>query len=106
MMAERILLMCDYSADPVWYESDGTMAALEALPLDEATKAQLRRWADWYETFRDDGLEWESDEEEQAFEHEGRRLWKKVRAELGEGWQVGYFSETQGSRVWDPAELS
>lgn len=49
MTVERIWLGCDYSADPVWWESDRAMTELAELALGEELRAALWRWADWFE---------------------------------------------------------
>src|SRR4051812_37650598 len=100
--------MCDYSADPVWWESDGSMAALAELPLGEEMRAALRRWADWFEPTLEtqaragDRLSYfPSEAEAAAFEAEGLRLWRRVRAELAGRHEVGYRSERHRRRLWD-----
>jgi len=103
---ERLILMPDYHADPVWYWSSGWGASLEDLPISDEIREQLRTWARWYETLMDTGYEWSGPKERDAFEREGRRLWMALRAELRGHYRVGYFSETDGKRVWDPANLS
>lgn len=93
--------MCDYEADPVW-QGDGVGLDLETLPLSSATRSALRQWAASYEALPD------SDESDAvaAFEREGIRLWGIAREELGDDWRVGYFSEAQQQKVWDPSELN
>ncbi len=107
-MPERmILLMCDYSADPVWWGSDGSvMAELSELPLRKQTKVELRAWAERFEEGENApwAHKWPSDEARIEFDHEGRRLWAVVQEDLGPDWVVGYFSEVDGRRYWPDDE--
>lgn len=102
----RIFLMCDYSADPVWLDY-GPMWPLEKLPLTESTRGQLREWAGWFETTLDTMrrsderlVYFASDEEEQAFEREGLRLWQLVQDELADVCEVGYRSQLSNETLW------
>jgi hypothetical protein len=98
-MPQRVLLMCDYYADPIWTESGGGMIALDRLPLGADTKQALRAWAESYDALADHGYEWPSPEYKRDFDAEGRRLWAIVRNELGPDFEVGYHSEIDG-RIW------
>lgn len=86
--------MCDYAADPIWCEPTGDNLALESLPLSAITKERLRAWADRYGEDDDDIKDLE------RFEAEGRALWALLRRELGDTWEVGYFSEGEQRRIW------
>jgi hypothetical protein len=97
-MKKAVYLMCDYLADPIW-SSGGDSIDLEELPLSDRTRRSLRLWAERYDALLDHGLEWQDEREEQVFEGEGRRLWREVSRELGEGWEVGYFSEREGKHL-------
>lgn len=108
-VSERLWLMCDYSAAPVWRESYGAMVELRELPLREETRTRLWRWADWFEiTSEMQALEGDwlcyflCEAEAAAFEAEGLRLWRQVRSELAGRHEVGYRSERWRRRLWDP----
>jgi hypothetical protein len=94
--SRRLLLMCDYAADPVWCEPSGESLSLESLALSAATMGRLRDWAAWYEDRGED----EPVRDLAGFESEGLALWELVRAELGGEWEVGYFSEQEQRRLW------
>jgi hypothetical protein len=47
--SERIFLMPDYSADPIWAESDGAMLPMGELGLSDGALLSLHMWADWFE---------------------------------------------------------
>jgi len=80
----KLVLMIDYGADPVWENSSGLMIDLDHLPLTDATRTSLRRWADRWE--RQAATEIENESEDPAtwarLDHEGRRLWEVTRQEL------------------------
>ncbi len=105
-MRERILLMSDYLADPLWWESRPGMPPvdLDELPLAEGTRTELRRWADRYDRLMKQDYKWQSDQAKAAFEGEGRRLWHTLRSELGANWEVGYYSVTEQRHLWDGAD--
>jgi hypothetical protein len=98
-MPRRVLLMCDYYADPLWTESGGCMLALDGFPLTDETKSALRAWAETYDALDPLDHEWPSPEYRRDFEAEGRRLWATLQAELGPEYVVGYDSLTEG-RIW------
>ena len=98
-MARRVLLMCDYLADPLWTAGGGAMLSVDSFPLSSQTKAALRAWADSYNALMDHDYAWPSPAYRDAFEKEGRRLWAVVQDELGPDYDVGYFSEGEG-HLW------
>ena len=105
MSGREIYLMCDYGTQPVWWAENGVGGSVDELPLSAETRSQLLAWAARYESGATDDREWASDRELDEFEAEGIRLWGLVRSELGSEWRVGYHSEIEGRRVWDPDEL-
>jgi hypothetical protein len=88
----RIVVMCDYTADPVWTADRQYMLDLDQLPLSDNTKAALRAWAQWYDTLLHRDFEWPA-EEERAWTQESRRLWRVVADELGPDYEVGYYDD-------------
>ena len=101
---DRVLLMCDYLAEPLWTPDGGMTLSLDGFPLSAGAKKDLRAWAQWYDSLLDRDCSWEAGEQEN-FEREGRRLWRAVRAELSGVYEVGYFSQTLHRQVWEPDEL-
>ena len=95
----RLLVMCDYFADPIWTE-DGAMIELDSLPLSDASKAQLREWAAWYDRLGTDESAWTPDVERE-FDTDCRRLWRRVAEELEPEYRVGYVDERTSQRVWE-----
>ena len=100
----KVLLFCDYYADPVWTYRRRRGLPVDALPLSDMTKAALKSWAASYDEGLEPGFErLEPDVDEQVdaeFEREGRRLWRIVQEELGPTWKVGYLSEAEGRILW------
>lgn len=97
-----LLLMADYLADPVWYRSSSglgeCMVSLDQLPLSAGLKSRLRAWALRYDALMDTGYEWSSRVEEAAWDADGRALLKRLREELGRGYNVLYlYGGSQGS---------
>ncbi len=93
--------MWDYHCWPLW-EPGGAEYALEpdALPLSQGTKDRLQRWAAIPDRkLAEHGdyppdIAWTAGETE-AFEAEGRELWRLLQRELGAGYFVGYQSVTE-----------
>lgn len=97
MMLQRIKLMPDYSCYPLWDRDDGGDIEPWELPLSEATIERLLNWQDIY----DRTIDWDdpasagfaSAQEEIAFEREGISLWKQLQKELGDEYEIVYFSQ-------------
>jgi hypothetical protein len=90
--------MCDYAADPAWRRDDGVGLSLQDVPLKHSTREALRRWAQRFDARLDQACD-PTPEEELDFDAEGRRLWLRVREELGPTWEVSYYSDAQERRL-------
>jgi hypothetical protein len=106
----RFRLMCDYSAEPAWHVPDGYMLSLDELPLSAELCAELRQWAERFESSwphfaaASRSRYFATMAEEVAFEIQGLELWQRVRAELSGSWEAGYHSHLLGEDCWDPAD--
>jgi hypothetical protein len=101
--------MADYSCYPLWIYEDGSddlkdNPGPDELPLTADLKAALYRWADDYD--RTLNHEYPPDsgfadpEAEEAFEAEGKHLLGELKAQLGTGWKVVYYS-SRDSRYYE-----
>jgi hypothetical protein len=100
-MREVLKLMPDYCCWPIW-RAGGEVGNVdpEGLPLTAELKGALMKWARVF----DATLDWDnpadsgfrSPAEEEAFEAEGRRLWRELIDQLGDDYQVVYFSNRDG----------
>jgi len=107
MMLQRIKLMPDYSCYPLWDRDDGGDIEPWELPLSEATIERLLNWQKIYEGI----IDWDdpasagfaSAQEEIAFEREGISLWKQLQKELGDEYEIVYFSQLL-QRVINPSK--
>jgi hypothetical protein len=105
MMLQRIKLMPDYNCYPLWDRDDGGDIEPWELPLSEATIERLLNWQDIY----DATIDWDdpasagfaSEKEKRVFEREGISLWNKLQKELGDEYEIVYFSQLQ-QRVLNP----
>jgi hypothetical protein len=97
MMLQRIKLMPDYSCYPLWDRDDGGDIEPWELPLSEAIIKRLLNWQDIY----DGTIDWDdpasagfaSEKEKMVFEREGVSLWKQLQKELGDEYEIVYFSQ-------------
>jgi hypothetical protein len=94
-------LMADYHCFPLWEYRDGDLVGNsnpDDLPLTSDVKAALHGWAAAYDRTLnreyppDSGFA--SPAEGEAFEAEGRRLWRELQSQLGPGWEVVYHSRS------------
>jgi hypothetical protein len=99
---KTIKLMAEYGLTVLWWGHDsGKIGPIdpESLPLNTELKAALHEWAIRYdgtlnrEYPPDSGFASPADEE--AFEAEGKRLWKELQAQLGPAYHVAYFSNRE-----------
>lgn len=102
-MPRRLKLMPDYECWPLWGMAPDEAGNIDpaSLPLGPETVAHLARWAEAYDAAldRDDPARsaFPSPEAQAAFEAEGLALWHDLQTELGEDYEVHYFSEATGT---------
>ena len=106
-MYTRIKLMTDYNYYPLWDMDDVGDIDPTELPLSEATIERLLNWQKIYDGI----IDWDdpasagfaSAQEEIAFEREGISLWKQLQKELGDEYEIVYFSQLL-QRVINPSK--
>jgi hypothetical protein len=110
-MIRRIKLMAEYGNTVLWGIDPADIGAIdpEHLPLTADLKAALRAWANAYDKTLnheyppDSGFASPADEE--AFEAEGRRLWKRLQAQLGHEYEVRYHGSCGGNTETEEKEV-
>ncbi len=111
-MAKKIRLSTDYQCWPLWWEEADEVGDIDpkTLPLRPETIAGLERWAETFDSWMDlddPASEQEpSDEEFQAFEQDGVRLWKQLQQELAPDYEVIYRSKRLGKVLQNRDEPS
>ena len=107
-MPVSLKLMPDYQASPLWDRETGRNLQLDALPIAAGLKRDLASWAEKFDDTLNVGdpvnSGFRSQEALRAFEEEGIRLWRRIRAELGEAADVRYFSSIT-RRLLDPGAI-
>lgn len=116
---QKIKLMPDYHAYPVWWNDDVTFGDIdpEELPISAELAAALSAWSDEYDAIFDEddpaAAAFASPEAEAAFDAQGRQLWQRLQGELGAGYEVSYFSVVSrklappaGARPFNPTEIN
>jgi hypothetical protein len=96
-MGKVMKLMADYHCFPLW-KAGGEVGNVnpDDLPLTGDLKTALRNWSASYD--RTLNQEYPPDSafaspaEEEAFEVEGRRLWRALQEQLGPDYKVAYQS--------------
>jgi hypothetical protein len=107
-MIRRIKLMADYGGCVLWHADDQEFGGIDPaeLPISAELRHDLHKWAEWYDGTLDQndppdsGFPTAGDDE--AFEAEGRRLWRELRKELGADVTVVYFSKTERRLIEEP----
>lgn len=105
-MVRTIKLMAEYGNTVLWGVDSTDIGAIDPqhLPLTADLKAALRAWAEVYDKtlnqeYPPDSA-FASPAEEEAFEVEGRRLWRELQAQLGPDYKVVYKS-IQDNRLYE-----
>ena len=98
-MKKQIKLMVDYNCWPLWeYEDKDLVDNLHPseLSLSSEIKERLLNWQNIYDGIMnwDDpaSSDFASEAEKMAFEKEGINLWQVLQKELGNEYEVVYFS--------------
>jgi hypothetical protein len=102
-----IKLMAEYGYQYLWNEYGAVNQ--EIFPLNLEMKKRLLAWVEIYHN----RLNWQdpaatepwSQEKLKSFEEEGRSLWAQLRHELGDEYEVTYFSEMYHHEFRDLNEL-
>jgi len=110
-MVQQIKLMADYQSYPLWWAGPHAPGNIDPriLPLKPETVLLLKKWAGIFDSWmdlRDPASSAEPTHEQvTAFEEEGVRLWKQLRAELSPGYEVFYKSIKLARVLKNPDEL-
>ncbi|MFS7249251.1 MULTISPECIES: hypothetical protein [unclassified Rahnella] len=94
-----IKLMADYYSFPLWNNSPGEVGNIdpESLPLSDELKERLNNWSEKYDSILNDEDPASSDfatkEDQLTFIHEGGELAKCLQVELGDAYQITYYSD-------------
>jgi hypothetical protein len=100
MRRQTIKLMADYDCYPLWHGGGDQIGNIDprTLPISTALVEALRDWAAEYDSRLDrkDGSVSVTPEAEEAFDRTGIELARRLRQELGAGWDVVYFSDRLG----------
>jgi hypothetical protein len=108
---QRLKLMWDYGAFPVWAEGGPFgwqgMVRSEQLPVSTRLREELQQWSDewtaamWGEA-GPDSKKWKAPSKEtlSAWDSKGRLLLGRLRDELGQEFVVGYMDEKTGEVEW------
>ena len=88
--------MPDYECFALWDIDSVENIDAASLPIPADLKERIARWEDVYDTTlnKDDPTAsgFQDSDEEKDFDNEGRLIWKKLKHELGESYDVIYFS--------------
>jgi len=101
-MKKKIELLADYGCSPLWEYEDNDLvdnAPPSEYPLSEATIERLLNWQKIYDGIIDwddpAAADFASVQEEIVFEREGISLWLQLQKELGDEYEIVYFSQFQ-----------
>ena len=96
---QPIKMMLDYDCWPLWTK-EGENCSPQNLPITPELQAQLMSWSEKYDSLlnRDNPIDsCHSPETDRALEKEGLMLWANLQSELGDHWNVAYYSITKNA---------
>lgn len=103
----KIRLVPDFPDQLLWFEGDGPVPP-EELGLSSELCQQLRDWYKWWSRIANDD-EYRGDETARIdwgfFDAKGIDLWKKLRAELVDRYEVVFYSHRLNDDFDVPSEL-
>ncbi|NVJ60932.1 MAG: hypothetical protein HWE27_11110 [Gammaproteobacteria bacterium] len=95
-MTRQLKLMPDYECFALWDVDSVENIDPASLPISDELKDRIGRWESAYDYTlnQDDPTEsgFQSTDDEESFDLEGRLIWKELKNELGESFEVKYFS--------------
>jgi hypothetical protein len=96
MSTQKIKLMADYQCYPLWNVEEVGNIDPNKLPISTVLKKHLNSWAECYDetlVIEEPKLSGFNNEKEAlAFEEQGRFLWQQLQKELGNQYEIFYFS--------------
>jgi hypothetical protein len=96
---KMIKLMADYYSFPLWENSPGKVGNIDpqSLPLSEELKERLDNWSEKYDSILNNedpaASGFATKENEFNFIREGSELANSLQKELGDSYQVTYYSD-------------
>jgi hypothetical protein len=96
---KMIKLMADYYSFPLWENSPGEVGNIDpqSLPLSEELKERLDNWSEKYDSILNNedptASGFATKENEFNFIREGSELANSLQMELGDSYQVTYYSD-------------
>ncbi|PSF35676.1 hypothetical protein C7H19_15675 [Aphanothece hegewaldii CCALA 016] len=108
-MLKKIKLMPDYQCFPLWDMEEPDNIDPKDLPLKKALIDDLYKWAESFDAV----LNWtdptlsgfKNEQDAEAFETEGIRLWLLLREQLKPNYAVYYKSYKLHKLISDPSQL-
>jgi hypothetical protein len=98
-MVKKIKLMSDYGCFPLWEYLDGELVDNvnpDDLPLSTGLKTALHKWAISYDLTLDEEYPpnsgFRNPAEAEAFEVQGREMWRELQSQLGPDFKILYYS--------------
>lgn len=102
-MSTKLKLMPDYECFALWDVDSVENINPAELPISDSLKSRIARWEEAYDSTldRDDPTSsgFRSSEDENSFDHEGQLILQQLKQELGNSYDVRYFSVVQNSLV-------
>ncbi len=105
----HVKLMAEYGNTMLWHDGGEVVGPieLEAVPLADSTRQRLAAWGRYYDGTLDpdDPRQggFESWTKICQFDRVGKKLWERLRRELGPTYRVTFFSQKDGETYQPPA---
>jgi hypothetical protein len=99
----KLKLMPDYECFALWDIDNVENVDPAVLPISDILKKRISKWEEAYDSTLNQedppASGFQSPEDERSFDTEGRLIWEELKKELGESYDIRYFSVIENTLI-------